>query len=373
MFKYLNDGDEMNCHVWYLSDHGVSDNLDQQFSINFKWDIPLLDGYSYEFLKNYSRKPGVYNGLFGFINWDILKKLIALPKKSIVVVPGWNSLSYIMALIFGRFLGHKMCMRGDPPLNHELLKGRTSRLLRWMAFKTILFPCVYRFLYVGKQNYDFYRYYGIKNHRLIRAPHAVNNDFFRTEAGRMEGSESSLRNKFHVPIDHKVILYCGKLIEKKNPIDLLRAFSMLPEHIRTTLIFVGEGELRSELEDIIHKENISNVIITGFVNQSVISEYYMIADIFVMCSGTGETWGLSTNEVMNFGVPVILSDLTGCAPDLVDSNGIIFKTNSVSELHQSLLMILELPDIELKLKGVRSKEIVSQYSYDQIRKGIQLI
>ena len=80
------------------------------------------------------------------------------------------------------------------------------------------------------------------------------------------------------------------------------------------------------------------MILTGFINQSEIPLYYRAADVFVMCSGVGETWGLSVNEAMNFGIPVLVSDTCGSAFDLVDegSNGAVFKTGDIAAL--SLLL-----------------------------------
>jgi glycosyltransferase involved in cell wall biosynthesis len=54
----------------------------------------------------------------------------------------------------------------------------------------------------------------------------------------------------------------------------------------------------------------------GF-NQTEMWKAYVPADAFVLPSTNGETWGLVTNEAMLFGLPVIVSDQVGCAPDLV--------------------------------------------------------
>src|SRR5207244_8617547 len=140
--------------------------------------------------------------------------------------------------------------------------------------------------------------------------------------------------------NEKIILYSGKYINKKRPLDVLKAFMALnkPDY---WLIMVGEGELRKEMEALIRDNNVRNVILTGFVNQSVIPEYYAISDVFVMCSDIGETWGLSVNEAMNFNLPVVISDLTGCSYDLVYDgiNGYTYKTGDVNDLAVKLRMI----------------------------------
>ncbi|MBK9677733.1 MAG: glycosyltransferase [Saprospiraceae bacterium] len=57
------------------------------------------------------------------------------------------------------------------------------------------------------------------------------------------------------------------------------------------LIFLGDGELREKMEVYVKDFQLKNVLLTGFINQSEVSKYYAIADLFVMCSSYGETWG----------------------------------------------------------------------------------
>ena len=148
--------------------------------------------------------------------------------------------------------------------------------------------------------------------------------------------------------------------------DLLTAFKRIDNQLKPLLIYLGDGEIRSEMEGIIYKEKVDNVWITGFINQSVIPEYYAIADVFVMCSGAGETWGLATNEAMNFGLPVVISDRTGNFSDLVDGNGEIFSTGSVVELADKLSGILSSSAEETLYMKERSVQIINNYSYDRI-------
>ena len=134
-----------------------------------------------------------------------------------------------------------------------------------------------------------------------------------------------------------MILYSGKLIDKKRPLDLLRAFQLL-ENENALLFYLGDGPLRGKIEEEVKKHQIENVIISGFINQSEIGQIYNMSDVFVMCSGIGETWGLSVNEAMNFGLPIIVSGTCGSAYDLVENgqNGFIFKEGDIGEMKMHL-------------------------------------
>ena len=98
------------------------------------------------------------------------------------------------------------------------------------------------------------------------------------------------------------------------------------------------------MNNYILKHKIQNVYITGFINQSEVSKYYIITDVFIMASGYGETWGLATNEIMNFDASLVISDLSGCSTDLVNNgeNGYIFKTDDLIDMNKAILSSLTL-------------------------------
>jgi glycosyltransferase involved in cell wall biosynthesis len=116
---------------------------------------------------------------------------------------------------------------------------------------------------------------------------------------------------------------------------------------------------------------LQDVFLTGFINQSVISEYYEVADLLVMCSGPGETWGLSVNEIMNFEKPVLVSKTCGCSVDLVDEgiNGYTFEEGDIKELARLIDKVLE-NDRFLISAGKRSNEIVQDYSIGKITENL---
>jgi glycosyltransferase involved in cell wall biosynthesis len=133
------------------------------------------------------------------------------------------------------------------------------------------------------------------------------------------------------------------------------------------LVMVGEGELRGEMTEYIKTNKLENVVLTGFVNQSKISYYYMAADVFVMCSGTGETWGLSVNEAMNFAKPVIVSSTCGCSSDLVmhGKNGFVVEEGNVQQLRNALAHTLQSESFRRKA-GAYSKQMIINFSNGQI-------
>ncbi len=66
--------EEIDLTVFFCSDFGSKEYYDTGFSKNIKWDIPLLEGYSYEFLPNFSLRPN-QSSFLGLINLTIIQKL----------------------------------------------------------------------------------------------------------------------------------------------------------------------------------------------------------------------------------------------------------------------------------------------------------
>lgn len=371
LYRQLSGVKGFELEVWYCTEHGLGGELDREFETSVKWDVPVLEGYQARFLKNHSPKPGIY-GFFGLMNLGLIPLLFANEKK-MLVVHGWGYFSNLLALLIGRMSGQLVCLRGETPACHEGHRTGWKKWLRTFFVRNILGSLSHRILFIGEENRKFYQRYGIPEHKLVFAPYAVDNHRFQQQAAELKPDQKRLRNQLQLPADKVIILFSGKYIQKKRPLDLLAAFSHCRHRDDAHLVFMGEGELRSEMEAFIKRNDLQNVTLTGFVNQSEVAKYYASADIFVMCSGLGETWGLSTNEAMNFGLPVILSDLTGSHADLVaeGENGFVFKTGDVEALSEKLDAVISLNPEERQRMGKRSLEIINGYSFDQIVEGLK--
>jgi glycosyltransferase involved in cell wall biosynthesis len=137
-----------------------------------------------------------------------------------------------------------------------------------------------------------------------------------------------------------VVLFSGKLSEKKGVNLLLTAVRKLPEALqsRLHLLLVGDGPLRDDLliESLTPPKLSASFV--GFQNQDSLSAYYNAADLLVLPSCERETWGVVVNEALINGLPCIVSDRVGCQPDLVHSGltGEVFAANDVAALAQAI-------------------------------------
>lgn len=369
LYQQINETTGIPLVVCYCSDESIKGKLDRGFATEVKWDIPLLEGYHAFFLKNNSWKPSIHKGFWGLFNPGIISFLRKQPKSNLIV-HGWGYSTHIMAIVFGRIFGHVVCLRTETPLNQEQKKNKFITFIKHLYLR-FLFLFINRFLYIGKQNKLFYESLGVKKNKLFFTPYAVDNKRFRKTSETT--SQLTAREILKLPADKKIILYSGKYIAKKRPLDLIQAFHKMAD-TNDLLVMAGDGELRGTMETYIEQHGLkTKVILTGFINQTEIPLYYRAADIFVMCSEVGETWGLSVNEAMNFGLPVIVSDTCGCAYDLVveNVNGATFETGNISQLTLLLNQYLHLTPERKSVASKISLSKIDEYSYDSIIASIE--
>lgn len=370
LYKYLNQ-QGVSTSAWYCTDKTIKGEVDKEFGVPVKWDIPLLEGYKYRFFKNHALKPSHENGYFGLLNLGLIKSLFTIPK-SIIIVHGWHYLTHSLVLLLAPLRGHTVCLRYEMPYNQEVLKSGWKQKAKKFFLKNILFSQVKHFLFIGTQNRNLYKLvYNVPDAKLIFCPYSVDNTRFTLEYHNQRNNISIIKQRIGIPVQDKVVLFSGKYIDKKRPMDALMAFKHLALH-NVWLIMLGEGELRPTMEAYIKEQKLKNVILTGFVNQTQVADYYSISNAFVMCSTVGETWGLSVNEALNFKLPVIISDLTGCSADLVipGQNGYTFKTGDYIDLSEKLSKVLT--DTTLPKQTI-SESLLSKYSYSTISTNLKTL
>ena len=342
-------------YTWSQSQDGIK--YDPGFGKNVEWDIPLLDGYEYQFVDNISNNPGSHH--FNGINNPTLINEIKNWDATAVLVYGWNFKSHLNAL---KYFKNKIpiLFRGDSTLFDE--KPGIKKLIRRLFLRYVYAHIDYA-LYTGTANKAYFRAYGLNDTQLEFMPHAVENKRF--EPSHKNFNEAvSLRQKLHIPKEAIVFLFAGKLEEKKQPDFLAKVFCEITNE-NTFLLIVGNGNLEKGLKEkyIDHPQ----IRFLNFVNQQRMPSVYACCDVFVLPSkGPGETWGLSINEAMAGGRAVIASDACGAAYDLIinERNGFVFEKNNSDMLKTFIQYFIGNKNAAKKM-GEQSYQIISEYCFDK--------
>lgn len=359
VFKLFAQRKKITIKVFYTWGEASIKKHDPGFDRRVEWDIPLLDGYDYEWINNTSKQPGSHH-FNGIITPGLISRLKQWDPDAILIF-GWAYQSHLKVM---RHFKNKIPVyfRGD-----STLLGNGPGLKAWI--KTLFLKWVYRHadhaFYVGTNNKKYFLKYGMKERQLTFAPHAVDNKRF---AESYQGHD--LRSILKIPADAIVVLYAGKLEPVKNVGLLLSAF-IKSGNKATHLIIIGNGPDKSGLEDMaLRSEMNGNIHFMGFQNQSQMPGVYHSADLFCLPSRS-ETWGLAVNEAMACGKAVLVSDKVGCAVDLVtDKNGLIFKNADAEDLKRSLLHLLS-DKRRLEKMGRASADIIKSWDFDSIALAIE--
>jgi glycosyltransferase involved in cell wall biosynthesis len=370
-FRWIRAHSQIDFRVFYLWDFGVTERHDPKFRASFKWDVDLLSGYEHEFVPNVSKRPGTEHFL-GLSNPGLAGRLAAWAPTELMLF-GYKSASHLRAIFWALRNRVPILFRGD---SHLLGRGYPKLHVR-LALR-VLYSRFSSFLYVGAANRDYFKALGVPDEKLFFAPHSVDSTLFDRDSPSHNKAALKLRQELGISPSTRVVLFAGKFIADKQPMELLAAFARLKQK-DATLVFVGEGPQRDALKAFALEgapaAESPSVKFLPFANQSEMPSRYLLADVFVLPSrGNYETWGLAVNEAMHMGVPCLVSDRVGCQQDLVTQGetGWVFDSTDPRALEQSLSQALS----ELGSKG-RSAEIrravelrIAGYTYARTTTGL---
>lgn len=364
IFKQLTDNG-IDCKVFYTwGEAGIKEKFDPDFNKIVEWDIPLLEGYQYEFCNNSSKNPGTHY-FNGIVNPYLIQSIVEFGSTHVLVF-GWNFNSHLKVL---RYFKGKITVlfRGDSTLIDDS-NGFSFKSLARKYFLTWIYQHVDFALYVGKANKAYYKKFGLKEEQLIFAPHAIDNDRFSLISHQQQFWIEKIKQEFSIHETDITIIFCGKFQDKKNPFLLLEAVKELSIN-NLHLIFVGNGKLESKLKTCQNK----NIHFLPFQNQTLMPAVYRLGDIFCLPSqGPGETWGLAVNEAMACSRAVLVSDKCGCAVDLIDDgeNGYVFESNNIIDLINKIKFIIVNKEVTIKM-GNKSLQKIQNWSFDKINLALK--
>ncbi len=339
------------------------EKFDPGFNKNIAWDIPLLDGYHYTFIKNISKNPGSHH--YAGINNPTLINEVAQWNPDTVLVFGWNFKSHLK--LMKHFKGKKKILfRGDSNLLDDEKKNFIKKFLRRILLKKI-YAYVDQALYVGVANKKYFLANGLKENQLVFAPHAIDNNRF------IQKSNYNLRKQLNISESAFVFLFAGKFEQKKNVTFLFDSF-VLANITNAHLILTGNGMLENVLKE--KYKNVSDemqqrIHFIDFQNQSAMPTVYASCDVFVL-SSQSETWGMAVNEAMAAGKAILVSNKCGCAEDLIKEgiNGYVFESNNEEDLIKKMKQLSNNKE-RLQAMGFASLNIIQNWSLEKICDAVE--
>ena len=179
----------------------------------------------------------------------------------------------------------------------------------------------------------------------------------------------SLRKKYKINPDHKIILYVGRINIDKGLFDLVKSFNYIKKDFpRISLILVG-------LEDGLSLEKIKSLIKEDFKKDFYYfhytekpEEFMNLADVLCLPSYR-EGFGQVVIESAACKLPAVVSDIYGLADSIKNNfTGFFFKSGNINDLSGKLKKILNNDQLRYKMSTQAQSRAINQFSNTIIKR-----
>jgi glycosyltransferase involved in cell wall biosynthesis len=311
--------------------------FDPELGKPVSWGIDLLGGYPYEVCRSGKE----------------LAELLRRHRCDLLIANGYTQRLYREGVRLARRAGTATALRLDSvPWDDSRARHLAKRLL----FATYMQRMYDLFLGVGSLTLEYLRAFGVPAERTGLFPYAVDVETFRSRSVLSAAERRALRDRLGVPAPARVVLALAKFNHREAPWDLLHAFARLDRE-DVWLVLAGDGAERCVLES----QAGPRVRFPGYIHYPELPALYAAADVFVH-PAREERWGVSVQEALACGLPVIASSRVGSGYDLIDGggNGFVYSAGNEEELALRIGEALALPRERVR---ERSREILARWDY----------
>jgi glycosyltransferase involved in cell wall biosynthesis len=327
LFRRMAARDDVELQVAYCTLRGAEAAHDPEFGATVKWDVPLLDGYSWVQVPNRGSGAESFWGLRNSGLWRIIRDGRF---DAVLCYVSYRRATFWIARIAARLSGAAFLFGTDTitlnPLDGRMWKRSVKKLL-W----PVLFRVADQVIVPSSGSLELMRSLGLPDERVTLTPYVVDNQWWLAQSGRVD--RAAVRSAWGATDAEGVVLFCAKLQPWKRPSDLLQAFAKAGL-AGVLLVFAGEGPLRAELgAQAVALGVAERVRFLGFVNQSQLPAIYTGADLMVLPS-VYDAFGVVVNEAMLCGCAVAASDHVGAARDLIAAGrtGFVYACGDIDAL-----------------------------------------
>jgi glycosyltransferase involved in cell wall biosynthesis len=283
-----------------------------------------------------------------------------------VAIPGWSKPGALAALEW-------CCQAKVPAVVMSATTAQDSARYWWKEVpKRRLVALFSAAVVAGQAHRSYLSSLGMPAERVFLGYDAVDNEYFREQSSAVQEEAAAWRRRLGLP--ERYFLACARFVPKKNLIRLIRAFAQYRHQAHAAsweLVLLGDGPERATIEHAVAEAGIGSVVhLPGFKQYDDLPKYYGLADAFIHASTT-EQWGLVVNEAMASGLPVLVSERCGCAPELVCSgeNGYTFDPYDVAAMHRHIERMAD-GTYDREAMGEASRRIVDRWTPERFAEGL---
>lgn len=234
-------------------------------------------------------------------------------------------------------------------------------------------------------NAEVYERFPEYRNKCFVVSNGINTDIF--DAGKLDPDLlGSLRNKYGINNDDKVILYVGRLKQDKGAYELLKAVKILIlnfglRQIKLMIVgssfFGGQTKVTPFMKMLQEssKEIRDNIIFTGFINRPDIPNIYGIADVVAVPSIVMDASPNVCYEASSMGLPIVGSK-SGGIPEIIkdgETGLLVSDPRNIEDLAQKILFFIKNPEKGREF-GKRGRELMEkQFTWPVIADKIERV
>jgi glycosyltransferase involved in cell wall biosynthesis len=344
--------------VYYLVTDRIADKVDNELGFSPNWDIPITEGYHCV-----SCPQGFLRRLL-----FLYRECITSHKYDLVIFPGYSRLeTTLLALLpHGRNLG--MRLDTAPIYPEPAWKAWCKRIVLRRFFRRFA-----TFHPAGSLTEGFLKAAGVSASRMFRFPYAADNAYLAERAKQFRQERERILSDLRISSATFIVLGVLKFVPRENPMELLRGFHLFHENFPdSALILVGAGPLQREMKAYIAASKLAgSVRLVGYAKYSELPKWYAISNVFVH-PALWECWGVSVNEAMACGLPVVAASSVGSSYDLIrnGANGYQYPSGDVKALADCLTRIASRLDRGGEL-GEYSQRLIKAWDFGATMKSLE--
>ncbi|GAB2773553.1 glycosyltransferase family 4 protein [Rhabdobacter roseus] len=280
-------------------------------------------------------------------------------RPTVLNITGYYDWAQVLLMLYARSQGVRVILTVESSSLDHKRSWLKEKLKSWIVNNANAYFCF------GQTSVAYLKSLGVPEAKI-----AVSHAAVIDETIIRENYQRALAEKASTPLARRHFIYVGRLAPEKNLVALLDAFRKTqqqnPPSAEWGLLLVGDGASRAELEKYVQEKKIPRVRFTGGCAWYEVPGWLAQASVLVLPS-LSEPWGLVVNEAMVCGLPVIVSDRCGCAPDLVEEglNGFLFSPDHPADLATSMQYFIQNPE-KISAMGVESRRLVASFSSERV-------
>lgn len=169
------------------------------------------------------------------------------------------------------------------------------------------------------------------------------------------------------------IIFVGRIVPNKKDEDIIRCFQEYKKNYneKSRLILVGnyagQEKYYNELQEIIKKDSMDDVVMTGHISFADLLAYYTVADLF-LCLSEHEGFCVPLIEAMLFGVPIIAYK-KAAVPETLGKGGLLLESKEPKVVAKAMDDLLSNKDMR-EIYQKNAKNIIEQLQYETVKKQI---